>query len=509
MKNTIALQKNIGFALLFLVAILPTLLVKIPAMEDYLDHLSRMYILATAGTNDSNPYYKISWAVYLDLAMDLIVPLLGRFMDVETAGRIFFLASQVLVVTGAIALELAVKRRHEIAGFAALLTLHSMPFSLGLVNFEFGTGVALWGIASWIGLSRNDGWRPRLSAHVVFVAVLFLSHFFALGIYGLTIGLFELRKMLGSRSNVGQALIAVITLATPILFMLLLMKETGAAVGENANEWWLTWKPIWFALFFNGYSVTLAVGSAAALTVLLFYCGLKRSLTISSEGRWIAFGFLLVFIVMPFKLFGSRMADIRMLTAALLVLPAFVTFSPRTKPLGYFISFVALAIILINSSYVNRLWLSYRSDYAAMKASFALVRQGSFVLVGRNATPETSSTLLTDAPFWRAPTLAVYYANAFVSSLYTLPGQHAVEVRPDLKRLEVNSRTETYAPPSLATLQIIAQGGKVPDAPQYVDNWTRDFDYVYLLGPTGPNVLPDVLEKLTAERRFTLYRVRK
>jgi len=77
MKNTLALQKNIGFALLFVVAILPTLLVKIPAMEDYLDHLSRMYILTTAGTNEANPYYQISWAVYSDLAMDIIVPLLG------------------------------------------------------------------------------------------------------------------------------------------------------------------------------------------------------------------------------------------------------------------------------------------------------------------------------------------------------------------------------------------------------------------------------------------------
>src|SRR5260370_37910600 len=140
-----------------------------------------------------------------------------------------------------------------------------------------------------------------------------------------------------------------------------------------------------------------------------------------------------------------------------------------------------------------------------MKASFALVRQGSFVLVG-SATP---STPLTEVPFWRAPTLAVYYAKAFVSSLYTLPGQHAVQIRPDLKRLEVNGKAETYEPPSSATLQIIAQGGKVANAPQYVADWTRDFDYVYLLGPHGPNVLPDVLEELTAERRVTLDTIRK
>jgi len=134
-----------------------------------------------------------------------------------------------------------------------------------------------------------------------------------------------------------------------------------------------------------------------------------------------------------------------------------------------------------------------------------LIRQGSFVLV---ASSDASSSLLMDAPIWRAPTLAVYYAKAFVSSLYTIPGTHAVEVKPDLKHLDIDSMTETYALPSLATLEIIAHGGEAPRAPRYIRNWTRDFDYAYLLGPHRPNILPDVLDQLTAERRFTLYRVR-
>ena len=113
--------KAAGFALLFAAAIAPTLLVQIPAMEDYLDHLGRMYILTTAGTSDANPYYQVSWALYPDLAMDMIVPQLARFMDVETAGKIFFITAQLLIVTGAIALELSVKRRHQISGFAALI----------------------------------------------------------------------------------------------------------------------------------------------------------------------------------------------------------------------------------------------------------------------------------------------------------------------------------------------------------------------------------------------------
>ena len=91
------------FALLVL---LPTLLVEIPAMADYPNHLARMYLLANPA---ANPYYVVSSALHPNLAMDLIVPQLARFMSVESAGRSFVLLSQLLVVSGAIALEFAVK----------------------------------------------------------------------------------------------------------------------------------------------------------------------------------------------------------------------------------------------------------------------------------------------------------------------------------------------------------------------------------------------------------------
>ena len=436
-------------------------------MEDYLDHLSQMYILMTAGTNEANPYYHVSWALYPYIAMDVIIPLLAKFMQVETAGKIFFLTSQLLIISGAFVIELCVKRRHEFAAFSALMTLYSMPFSLGLLNFEFGTGVALWGIASWIALSRTGKWWCRFVVHAIFSSTLFLAHFFALGIYGLSIGLFELRRLFESRYNARQTLAILLILSGPVAFMIILMLWTGASFGVNDSEWWFSWKPIWFVFFLNGYSVTLAAGSACALAVLLFYGFIKRSLALSIDGRWLAFGFLLVFLAMPFKLAGSRMADIRMITAAFLILPAFMTISPRAKSFGYFAAIVVVAIIVINSSYVGYVWISYQKDYEAVKASFTLLRQKSFVLVGASSVGENSSTILTDAPMWRAPTLAVYYAKAFVSSLYTIPGPMLL-VETKWRHLAINGKTENYIPPLLADLKTIAEGGNVPGAPQYI-----------------------------------------
>src|SRR5436305_8658172 len=86
-------------------SLLPTLLVDIPAMADYLNHLARMYVLVDAGTANANPYYEISFALYPNLAMDLMVPQLARFMDVERAARFFLLGAQVLIIIGAVTLE--------------------------------------------------------------------------------------------------------------------------------------------------------------------------------------------------------------------------------------------------------------------------------------------------------------------------------------------------------------------------------------------------------------------
>src|ERR1700674_3242279 len=92
------------FALLAAASFLPVLLTPIPAMVDYPNHLARMYILSQNGTPDANPYYEVAWALYPNLAMDLLIPQMARLISVENAARLFLLLSQFLMVGGALVL---------------------------------------------------------------------------------------------------------------------------------------------------------------------------------------------------------------------------------------------------------------------------------------------------------------------------------------------------------------------------------------------------------------------
>src|ERR1700688_920653 len=94
----------VAFALLAGASLLPVLLTPIPAMVDYPNHLARMYILSQNGTPDANPYYEVVWALYPNLAMDLLVPQMARLISVENATRLFLLLSQLSLVGVALVL---------------------------------------------------------------------------------------------------------------------------------------------------------------------------------------------------------------------------------------------------------------------------------------------------------------------------------------------------------------------------------------------------------------------
>ncbi len=493
-------------ALAFLVAaaLAPVVMVDIPAMVDYPNHLARMYVLAAAGTPDRSPYYVVAWGLYPNLAMDLIVPLLGRLIGVEAATKTFLLSSQILVVTGAIAIEWVVKGRHAIAGFAALLTLYGLPFAMGFVNFEFGLGISLWGIAAWLAFVKKS-WPARLALHSVFVLLLFLAHFFALGIYGLTIGCYELWGLWSRRFDARRAAALVFLMAGPVLLLLGIMVMAGGAIGGSRTEWDVASKVGWVLLAINGYSAPLSAASVVMLALLMYVLYRNRLLSISAAGRWIAAGFLIVFLALPFRLLDTAFADARMVVAAACVLPAFMTLEiPNPRVGGALIAAVA-AIALANVAFVTQLWRGYDADYAAFKRSFAMIERGSRVLVGHSGTAPDPPEDLSEYPAYHAPTLAVHFAKALVPTLFTYPGKQPIEVVPAFRRLAITQG----GPAPLALLKHLAAGGPAAGAPGFLHNWLDDFDYLYLLGPRIANPLPDVLDEVMKARRFTLYRIRK
>ncbi len=493
------------FVLLTAVSLLPVFLTPIPAMVDYVNHLARMYILSQNGSADANPHYQVAWALYSNLAMDLLIPQMARLINVENATRLFLLLSQILIISGALALERVVKGRIQLAGFAALMFLYCLPFSWGFVNFEFGLGVALWGIAGYLTVVER-AWPMRFIVNAVFVTAVFAAHFFALGVYGATLGLYELRRAYDRKLPYRLVLLRLVLLAIPVLALLGLMRSTAGSIGSEGSSWFFQFKPIWLFRIMNGYNLTVSAASSLALLTLLYFAIKRRVLKLEPAGIWLAAGFAFLYLAIPSKLLGTSFSDLRMIPAAALILPAFCTLSLPNRRWTMATLAAVAGITLANLAITYSVWLPYRADYAAIIASFQKIDRGSKILVGGSGEEgDPPFDDLTRYPMFYAPTLAVHYANAFVPNLFTAVGKQPVQARSPVRRLAI----PYGGPVSLSALAAIAAGQPPSHVPPFISTWPRDFDYLYVIGPHTANPLPDLLEELEASPRFVLYRIRQ
>jgi hypothetical protein len=495
----------ITLALLAL-ALAPLAVIPIPAMIDYVNHLARMYLLVSPGPH---PGYVVTWQFAPNLAMDLLVPALAQLMPVGVAARLFVALSYVLVVSGAIAVERAVKGRHQLAGLCAMPLLFSTPFAWGLANFTFGLGLALWGLALWVG-ARKASLLWRWALHALLCAALFTAHFFALGLYGFILGLMEfpalLRPCFGRgkaagprwlpdpacsvcRAALGRAAGLAVLLASPVAVLLALMHAGDGSLGGRIIDWDFALKLHWPLAFLNEEQPVLARLSALVAALLVGIGVARKGLRLSPEGKWVAAGLLLLYIVLPRRLFDVAYVDVRVLAAAALVLPAFLTIRPWR---GGAVALILLA--LVNGATTTAAWVRHQSDYREFRASFAQLTPGAAVLVAR-ATGSTRS----DAALFYAPTLAAPEAGVFVASLYAFGGMQPVEPAPAFAPLAVAEGLD-YLPVALNDL---LAGAPPPHALQ----WGTRYRYLYVIGPPIPSPRPGLLQRVAAGARFTLFRI--
>lgn len=481
---------SMATCVLLVAAVAPLYVIEVPAMVDYLNHLARMELLSAEA---AHPAYAVAWRIQPNSTMDLIVPPLGRLWGVEGVLRAFLGLALVLIVSGAVAVERAVKGRHEFAGLCALAVLFSLPLTWGMVNFTLGLGIALWGVAVWVWLRPSGGARLWL-AHSAIVLALFVSHFFALGLYGLAIGLIELSAVVAGRARFSAAIGLSLMMAAPVAVLLAMLAVSGGAIGTpDFPTWDFGLKGYWLLMFMNTYDRLAAVAMAVAGLVLVIWLALSRRVRLTSAGAFIAIGLAVLYAAMPVALFGIAYLDVRLLTFAALILPPFLTAAPGRW--RFAAGAVLASIAVVNGAVALKTWRDRQPDYAEIRESFAMLPPGSAVLIVMQ-----DRLLLSDQPLLYAPTLAVPEAKAFVSAFYGAPSGFPIEAKKPYDRLAI-TRPIQYVPPTLSALK------DWRSLPPQLRTWARDFQYVYVIGrPSGATPAPHLLPIRLGER-FGLYQI--
>jgi hypothetical protein len=411
---------------LFSVPVFSTVL---PPLFDYPNHLARFSLLLTGG----NAFYELRWAPLPNLAGDLIVPLLARLMPLEIAGKLFLVLSFALIVGGAAWLNRIVTGGWRLWPLLTAAFLYNRQFLWGFINYLFGLGIVLCGLALWLTLERAAVWL-RFCAAALVALFCFFSHIAAFGLYALIIAGVEARPAmaewqarqwpaLGRRMAllVGQFVIpaAVVFSSWPAV--------SGGGISYAA--WWRK-ADLLFSVFDN-YSRPFDVACFALLLILLSGLAWRRRLHLAPRLLPAIALVFLAYLLLPSQLLSGSGADHRIPVAlfVLLVVAAAPRFSSRRA--GLIVGGIAAAVLFARLAVVEAVWLKADRVYTADLDGIDALPVGAKLAV---AYPP-GAVNATAIPEVHLATLAVWRRAAFVPTLFAFPGQQPVALTPPYDRL--------------------------------------------------------------------------
>jgi hypothetical protein len=474
----------------------------LPMLMDYPNHLARMHILLVAGRSvDLNKFYEIHWAVLPNLAMDAVVPVLASFVGLELAGKLFLGLTLLLLSSGTCAIYIALYRRLSLWPFTAFLFLYNPIFLFGVVNYLFGIGVGLWGLAAWILLSRVPKWWHFFFFSFISIFLL-LCHLSAFGFYALVAALYEARRTTHSTKDTSRKDAKYILAASLVLpiFAFLMLSPTlemnkfdwhGLSLFQYLIATLLSKASLPFSIFLN-YDRVLDLISTVLVGVFIIRGIFSGYLIVHPSMKLpLACGSILV-LLMPTQLLGSSLADKRIMVALAFVFIASTDLKPgTTRQLRSLLACLFISLFLVRNIVILNYWKEADKLTVTAMAALNQMPKGKRLFV---AFPEEKSYKFSSHFGIFLPCMAIISRSAFVPSLYSLPGAQPVTLTPQFRLIKAHM-PETQIPL-----------GNSPDWAQVL----RDYDYVWVAQPAKFASFPSKsLSTVVSNAHFDLYQVIK
>jgi hypothetical protein len=487
--------------------ILPLFYTLVPPLDDYPNHLARMFILAQHAHNQilSN-FYNIVWAPIPNLIMDLVVPSLVPLFGIYVAGRIFIALTLLLMLLGPMFVHRAIYHSWSAWPLVGGLFVYNGFLFIGLMNYLFGVGVAVFGLAAWIALSERSI-ALKILVSFICCAILYVCHALALAIYGLGIASFEVWQLWAEkRWRPGAIIRSGIAVCAPFLPFVYIVLHSPTWELAQQNVWESQGKFEALEIFLSVYSDYADIPFLALIVAAIAAAIRRRLVRFHKAGLIIAIVLAIAFIIMPRQAFGSWIADQRIVVGIFFMSLGFISVDLRKLKIQnsfFTICLVAIAIRMVDVS-VN--WAALSQPMMELKSAMHLLQPGARLLVTQidNLPDDTADNALS-----HAPNLAVIERSALVSRLFTVEGKQIVHAR-DEYRDHVD--VEDADTPTISQVLVTATTDASPNAPaHYWDDWDNFYDYLIVLG-TDPedtaNPAPDMLQIVHIGRGFNLYKIK-
>src|SRR5947199_1469688 len=507
-------QIAILFIALAAIASIPIVLYPWPPLSDYINHLARMHVIATIGSDPNLAlFYQIEWQVIPNLMMDLIVPILQRVMNVYLAGQAYTIMTFVLILSGTLALNRQLYRHWSVLPLIAFPLLYNNVFLVGTMNYLFGIGLALWALTSWVAL-RERAVALRLAVSTLFVLALFFCHLFAVGVYGLGLLAFELQRLLGLRWRGPLAVdgpakpglppwLDFIVSGLPFLPVvpLLLMSPTWTLRWDFT--WELSGKVNGLLFVIEVYSRSATFFLATIVAIAAVFAARHRALQFHPFGWMLLAVGGITYLALPRVLSDTYMADQRLPIALAFMIIACAHLDLRDEFVRRGFATVLVLLLAVRAFEVQGVWRDLSRGTASFRDSVRQIERRSQVLVAY-ADPDNGDNV-RELWLMHAACLAIIERSALVTTAFTVLGKQVLHVRRNYRdRVD----TEDGTPPSIRQLLSSAELTDWDDPP-YWARWATEYDYLYILFTDRDYANPDAtrLTPVFAGNRFVLYQI--
>lgn len=507
-------QRLLKAALLLacLLPLLPVVLVPVPPLLDYPNHLARLWLIAggAAGTPLAQ-VYAIDWSyAWTNIGIDLVAWWLGPWIGADAVGRIAIGLALLLPMAGLVLLGRVLAGRWHALLLAAPLLAWSTPLALGFLNQQIAVGLAL------LVAAADAAWpaRPlaKLLPRVLAGLCIAMVHPFGALFLAVLLGAIAFGAVLPRgrawAEALGRATLAGAPAAGAVLALLLLAPHLP---GGDPRGFALPglYVPAMKLMGLLAGFVTYDSVAETVLAAALFWgvaMGLKLGLLRGHAGLGLVVaGLITLLLALPTNLGDAGQMELRF--GALATLAGCAGLLPgRQAPR------VALAVALLlvmgggaRSVWMLDRWRTGQRDVAAVERALAALPSGAALLSLQPATEERPPGLRVMIAWTTAlhyPLRAVPLRQAFVPTLFSAEGKQPVRVLPPWYGLSVPDGVL----PEPRHLQI-AGTPLLRRAFPYLAAWRQHFDHLLLIDAEGQPAPAEGLELLADEGFARLYRI--
>jgi hypothetical protein len=424
-------------------------------------------------------------------------------MTIYHAGQVFLVAMFALIMSGTVMLNRALFVRWSAFPLVAFPLLYNHVFLVGLTNYMFGIGLALWALASWI-LLRERHWAVRLSVSTLFATALFFCHFSALGVYGAGLLAYEILRLWSQRRRpLPWRLVDFVAAGLPFLPVVPLLLDSPILRLADEYYWERLGKIDGLIYAIIVYS-DIAAFSLLAIVIAGTAWAVRHNLLRFHPLFWMVGAVAgIIYLMMPRVMFATYMADQRLPIAFAFMLVACMTIDLRHRLVRRGFLVILVVTLLVRVIEVDVSWAELSTGTSEFRASVKRIKKGSRVLVAY-AKPDGGDDV-ADYGLLHAACIAIIERSALVTTAFTVKGKQILQVRPEYRDIV---DVEDGTPPTTARLMLSADHPS-PEQPKYWDLWPKHYDYLYVLfsETEGLNPDPDRLTLVQDGTNFQLYRI--